>query len=143
MIEELAVVTRTAPGQVWIKSLQSSGCGGCMQQAGCATATLAKLLPTREFAVACELSLQPGDKVRVAIDDSFLLVGSLLMYLLPLVVMLVLVVSVNLLLPGIADWLPELAMSSLLLAFWCLHRLQGLLLFKAGFRPAACSANPV
>lgn len=136
MIEETALVTRVANGQVWIKSQQGGACGSCMQQSSCGTATLAKLLPKREFAVACDLPLQSGDQVRVAIDDSCLVLGSLLIYLLPLLVMLLPVVVVKQFLPAATDWLPELALSALLLAFWVVHRLQASWMRIIRFRPA-------
>lgn len=135
MIEETAIVTRIADGRVWIKSQQGGACAGCMQQSSCGTATLSKLLPKREFAVHCELPLQCGDQVRVAIDDSSLLLGSVLLYLLPLVVMLAVITAVNLLFPAAADWLPELGLSALLLTFWCIHRLQASLLPTGRFKP--------
>lgn len=136
MIEETAIVTRVADGRVWIQSQPESACGHCVQQSSCGTATLSKLLPKREFVVNCELPLQTGDQVRVAIDDSSLLLGSLLLYLLPLLVMLLVITGVNLLFPAATDWLPELALSALLLTFWCIHRLHGSLLPNARFRPS-------
>jgi len=89
MIEETAIVTRIDGGQVWIKPQAAGACGSCMQQAACGTATLAKLLPKREFAVDCDLGLKTGDRVCVAIDDTHLLLSSLLLYLLPLLPMMV------------------------------------------------------
>ncbi|MEQ1530119.1 MAG: SoxR reducing system RseC family protein [Methylococcales bacterium] len=129
MIEENAVVTRIENGQAWIKSLQSGACGGCLQQATCATSTLAKLLPKREFAVDCDMRLQVGDEVRVAVDDSHLLFSSLLLYLLPLLVMLLGVGLADAFLPTtVADvWLPEIALAMLLLTFVLIHRFQRLL----------------
>jgi len=135
MIEETAIVTRIGGGRVWIKSQQGGACAGCMQQSSCGTAMLSKLLPKREFAVNCELPLQSGDQVRVAIDDSSLLLGSLLLYLLPLLVMLMAITVVNLLFPAAAGWLPELALTALLLTFWCIHRLQAGLLPTSRFKP--------
>lgn len=137
MIEEAAIVIRVEPGQTWIKSLQSGACGGCIQQSSCGTATLAKLLPKREFAVDCALTLQVGDHVSVAIDDAHLLQSSLLLYLLPLLLMLAGVGLGNVILPAaLADaWLPEIALSALLLAFGLIHRLQTPLLLYFCYRP--------
>lgn len=134
MIEETATVVRIGNGQVWIKSQKGGACAGCMQQSSCGTATLSKLLPQREFALACVLSLQPGDQVRVAIDDSCLVWGSLLLYLLPILAMLLMVALVGQFLPALTDWLPELALSTLLLVFWCIHRLQAAWLPNGRFR---------
>ena len=137
MIEETAVVTRIADGQVWIKASQGGACGACMQQSSCGSATLSKWLPKREFAVDCDRSLQIGDHVTVAIDDTHLLFGSLLVYLLPLLTMLTGVGLANAMLPStVAEtWLPEISLSILLLTFWLIHRFQNLLLLYFCFRP--------
>lgn len=137
MIEEAAIVTRVAKGQVWIRSLQSGACGGCMQKATCGTATLAKWLPKREFAIDCDRDLLVGDQVRVAIDDSHLLLSSLVLYLLPLLTMLAGVGMANVFLPVAVSnsWLPEIALSVLLLAFWVIHRFQNFLLLCFCFNP--------
>jgi sigma-E factor negative regulatory protein RseC len=137
VIEESAVVTKIDNQQVWIKSLQSGACGGCMQQTSCGTATLSKLLPKREFAVDCDLTLKVGDQVKVAIDDSHLLFSSLLLYLLPLLIMLVGVTLADFWLPVAVSevWLPVMALLLLLTAFWAIHRFQALLLLHFCFRP--------
>lgn len=135
MIEEAAVVTRVECGQVWIKALQSSACGGCMQQSTCGSATLAKWLPKREFAVDCDRQLKVGDQVTVAIDDSHLLLGSLLMYVAPLLTTLIGLGLVATLLPAADEWLPEIALLILLSTFWLIHRFQNILLLHFCFRP--------
>ena len=134
MIEEQAVVTRIEVNQVWIKSLQSSACGGCVQQTSCGTATLAKLLPKREFAVDCDLDLNVGDCVRVQIDDSHLILSSLLLYLLPLIVTLTVVGFANTL-PMLETWLPEISLATLLLTFWLIHHFHAPLLVKFSLKP--------
>ena len=134
MIEEQAVVTRIEVNQVWIKSLQSSACGGCVQQTSCGTATLAKLLPKREFAVNCDLDLNVGDCVRVQIDDSHLILSSLLLYLLPLIVTLTVVGFANML-PMLETWLPEISLATLLLTFWLIHHFHAPLLVKFSLKP--------
>ena len=128
LIAEPAIVTRVASGQIWLKRLNDSACGGCQQQAHCSTATLSKWLPKREFAVASDLSLQPGDIVQVEIDDSQILLSSLLLYLLPLAVMLLVVTSCDHFFPTTEAWLPEIAVSTLLLTFWLIHVFQTRLL---------------
>jgi sigma-E factor negative regulatory protein RseC len=126
MIEEIAVVTRVEPGRVWIRRRQNGACGGCIQQSTCGTSAMAHWLPKREFAVECPMSLRVGDPVRVAIDDSHVLLGSALLYLLPLLAMLAGVGSAKALLPAATAeaWLPEIALTGLLLAFWAIHHGQ-------------------
>jgi len=136
MIEETAVITRIERGRVWIKASQSSACGACLQQSSCGTATLSHWLPKREFAVDCDRALNIGDRVTVAIDDSHLLLGSLLIYGLPLLLTLSAVGLANLILPIplTERWLPELGLSVLLLTFWVIHRWQNILFVKFRFR---------
>ena len=137
MIEESAIVTRVERDQVWIKSLQNGACGGCVQQSSCGTAMLSKWLPKREFAVDCDSRLQVGDKVRIAIDDSHLLLSSLVLYLLPLLLMLLGIGVAEFLLPRpiLDNWLPEIALITLLLAFWLIHHFQNFLLIHLCFKP--------
>ncbi|MDD2864425.1 MAG: SoxR reducing system RseC family protein [Methylococcales bacterium] len=135
MIEEQAIVTHVEQGQVWIKSLQTSACGGCSQQAGCSTATLAKILPKREFALESDLTLKVGDSVRVQIDDSHLILSSMLLYLLPLIVTLTIVCLANAFLPILENWLPEISMATLLLTFWLIHHFHAPLLVKFSLKP--------
>lgn len=134
MIEEVAIVTRVESGQVFIKSLQGGACGGCAQHASCSTATLAKILPKREFAVDCDLDLKMGDCVRVQIDDSHLILSSLLLYLLPLIVTLTVVGFANTL-PMLEAWLPEISLATLLLTFWLIHRFHAPLLVRFSLKP--------
>lgn len=137
MIEEGAVVTRIGQGQVWIKGLQSGACGGCAQLSSCGTAALAKWLPKREFAIECDQALNVGDQVSVAIDDSHLLLSSMVLYLLPLLIMFIGIGLAEIYLPESVAmaWLPEIALSFLLLAFWLIHRLQRPLLLYFCCRP--------
>ena len=137
MIEQQAIVTQISAGQVWIKSSHSGACGGCAQQTACGTATLAKMLPKREFAVDSDLQLQTGDEVVVAVDDAHLLSTSILMYLLPVLVMLTTTGFASLWLPAAIadDWLPLIALISLMLSFWLIHRLQHIVLLHFCFKP--------
>lgn len=130
MIETIAVITRIDNGRIWIKGLDAGACGACLKQSSCGTAALAKLLPKREFAIDDGFPCQVGDEVRVAIDDSHLLFGSILLYLLPLIVMLSGIALASALLPSHlgAEWLPEISLAILLLTFWAIHRFQRLLL---------------
>ncbi len=134
MIEEIALVTRIESSQVFIKSLQSSACGGCTQSAGCTSAAVATILPKREFALECDLDLNVGDCVRVQIDDSHLILSSLLLYLLPLIVMLS-VVGFASTIPLFETWLPAISLATLLFTFWLIHHFHAPLLVKVSLKP--------
>ncbi len=136
MIEEAALVTRVSDGRIWVKRLESGACGGCAQQNSCGTAALGKWLPIREFAIESDQPLQTGDHVKVGIDDSHLLLSSLILYLLPLLIVLTGVGLATTLLPPLAEaWMPEIALLLLLASFLVIHRFQNLLLLYFCFRP--------
>ena len=69
MIEELAVVVKIDKHQVWVESGQAGACGGCLQKASCTTNAIGSVLKKKSVPVDCDMSLQIGDKVMVAIDE--------------------------------------------------------------------------
>jgi len=73
----------------------------------------------------------------VAIDDGQLLLTSLLLYLLPLIFMIagVGLAEAWLPVPFNTDYLPEVALVSLLTGFWLINRCQNLLLLHLCFKP--------
>ncbi len=85
MIEETAVVSKIVANQVWVRAGRSSSCGKCSQNTLCSTQLLEKYIAKREIAVETELLLEQGDKIILAIDESQLVIGSLLIYILPLI----------------------------------------------------------
>lgn len=90
MIEEQAVVVEIGEGYAWVETQRRSACGACTASEGCGTATLAKAWGDRRVRVRAisHLPLQPGDSVIVGLAEGALLSGSLLVYLLPLVLLL-------------------------------------------------------
>ncbi len=90
MIEETALVIDVKGSQALLQTQRKSTCQTCSVKAGCGTATLAKVVGRRstQFAVDNTLDVQPGDSVIVAIDENALVQGSLLIYLLPLIVIM-------------------------------------------------------
>ncbi len=99
MIEELAVVVKIENHQVWVTRGSSSACGGCQQKAACTTHALGSVLSKKSVPVDCDLALQMGDQVVIAVDENVLLHVSLLLYLLPLIALFTGA--------GLADWLIE------------------------------------
>ena len=90
MIEESGIVVEAGDGYAWVETRRRSACGACSASEGCGTATLAKVWGdqrTRVRAIAT-LPLRPGDAVIVGLAEGALLRGSLLIYLLPIVLLL-------------------------------------------------------
>ena len=107
MIEEEAVVVGLEGERIWVEKAESSGCGSCRQ--ACASAVVAEHVGKRpiRLAVVSPIALQTGDRVVVGVPEDAVVVGSLVLYLVPLLGLLagsilgkVLGAS---LLPGFAD----------------------------------------
>ena len=87
MIEETATVSRVEGNQVWVKTEKATSCGQCNQNSACSTNFLENYLHKRELSVDTDLCLQAGDRIVVAIDEGALVKGSLLIYIVPLLVL--------------------------------------------------------
>ncbi len=133
MIEELAVVVKIDKHQVWVESGQASACGGCLQKTSCTTNAIGSVLKKKSVPVDCDMSLQIGDKVMVAIDENLLLSASLLLYLLPLIALFAGA--------GIAEaltdnspyadlWTAAGAILGFLLSLWLINKAQKLLILS-------------
>lgn len=91
MIEETAQVVATEGEFVWVETQRQSTCGGCAANQACGTATLAKVLGTRRTRVRAINSqgAQVGERVVVGIDEAALIRGSLAVYAVPLLGLLI------------------------------------------------------
>lgn len=122
MLEESAIVVKIDEGQTWVVGIQNNACSGCAQKTSCSSTALASVLKKKPVPVDNELSLQIGDTVVVAIDESLLLRAAFSLYLLPLIALFIGA--------GIADgltsdttpyadlWIAGSALSSLALSLW-------------------------
>lgn len=91
MIETIATVVATKPGLVTVEYKRSSACGHCHQESTCNMSAMAKedKKNSQVIDVACSLSLDIGQQVRVGIPESGLLKGALLVYVLPLLFIII------------------------------------------------------
>lgn len=90
MIEEQATVIDREGDYVWVQTQRQSSCGQCSVKGGCGTQVLSKVLGNKTSHVRCLNShdVKIGDRVIIGIEESALLSGSFLMYLLPLLSMI-------------------------------------------------------
>ncbi len=90
MIEETAVVTRAAEGVAWVQTRRKTACGGCSLNKGCGVSVLEKMLGDRNttLQVIDPLSVRPGDEVVIGIRESALVRGSVAIYIVPLLAMM-------------------------------------------------------
>jgi sigma-E factor negative regulatory protein RseC len=91
MIEEVATVIECSEQQALLEAQRQSSCGSCAAKAGCGTAVFANTLGKKSsrITVANTLNLQVGDKVVVGLQENALLLGSFMIYLLPLIALIV------------------------------------------------------
>ncbi len=90
MIEERATVIEVSDGYIWLDIECRSTCVGCNASSRCEGGILSEIYRNKLIWVQAPsyISLQPGDKVVISMDDGLLLRGALLFYLLPLVFLL-------------------------------------------------------
>ncbi len=90
MIEEQAIVVAVDGSYVWVETQRQSSCGHCSVKDGCGTQVLSRVLGNKRTRVRCLNSLDAGmgDKVVIGIEESSLLTGSFLLYMLPLIFMI-------------------------------------------------------
>jgi sigma-E factor negative regulatory protein RseC len=90
MLEETARVIHVNGEDVWVETERKSTCASCTAQHGCGTSTLSKVLGKRRsvMRVLSSMDLQPGDRVVLGIREQALVRGSVAVYAVPIVVML-------------------------------------------------------
>ncbi|MCD2449256.1 SoxR reducing system RseC family protein [Methylicorpusculum oleiharenae] len=139
MIEEIAVVAKVENHQVWVESKPASGCGGCKQNGSCSTSVLSKMIRKRSVEVDSDIDLRAGDEVVIGIQESVLIRASMLLYLTPLVVMVLVGMSVQELLPPEYDkadlTVAGMSLLSLGLTLWVINKMQASFFFPYFSRP--------
>jgi sigma-E factor negative regulatory protein RseC len=90
MIEESAQVVRIDENGVWVETRRRSTCSGCAAEKGCGTAVLSKVLGNRrtQIRVLADMPLAVGDQVLIGIGEQALVRGSLAVYAVPLLLLL-------------------------------------------------------
>jgi sigma-E factor negative regulatory protein RseC len=89
MVEENALVVATEGDEAWVETSRRSSCGSC-EAKGCGTGALSRVLGRRSqrLRVKNPIAAQAGDAVVLGIPESTLLLGSLMVYLVPLLALL-------------------------------------------------------
>lgn len=87
MIEEVATVIDCRDGLVLLEAQRQSTCGTCAAKAGCGTAVFAKTLGKKSSQITAKntLNLQVGDRVLVGLHENALILGSFMVYLIPII----------------------------------------------------------
>jgi len=90
MLEETAQVVAVEGSEVWVETERRSSCSSCAVQAGCGSAALAKVLGQRRSRVRAlsDMPLSVGDRVVIGIREQAVVRGSLAVYAVPVVMLL-------------------------------------------------------
>lgn len=91
MIEEQAQVVEMNGDQLVLQAQTQSSCGSCAASKGCGTSVLSKVVGRKfsRFHADNSVDAVVGDTVIVGISEDALLRGSLVMYMIPIIGMLV------------------------------------------------------
>jgi sigma-E factor negative regulatory protein RseC len=91
MIEERARVVAIEGDSALLQTQRQSTCGSCAVKSGCGTSVLASVVGQKitQLKVLNTLNAQPGDDVMLGLQEHALVTGSLLVYVVPLLLLLV------------------------------------------------------
>ncbi len=91
MIEEQAQVVEIKGDVLLLQAQTQSACGSCAANKGCGTSLLSKVVGRKftQFQADNSVNANVGDTVIVGIPEDALLKGSMVMYLIPIVAMLI------------------------------------------------------
>ncbi len=89
MISEQAIVVAIEGNETWIETQRKSTCGSCAANSACGTSVLSKVLGKRmsNMKAINKIGARVGDRVMVSLDESALLKGAFMVYMLPLLLM--------------------------------------------------------
>ena len=91
MIEEQAEVVEVIGSQLVLQAQTQSACGSCAASKGCGTSVLSKVIGRKftRFQAENNIDAKVGDTVVVGISEDALLRGSMMMYIMPIMGMMV------------------------------------------------------
>ncbi|MDI1362082.1 SoxR reducing system RseC family protein [Methylotenera sp.] len=91
MIEEYAIVTKSAGATATLEIERRTACGLCGQKHGCGNATWGKMLghDSHDFVAENQINAKVGDSVVVGIDEQAVLSSAFFLYVVPLVGLLI------------------------------------------------------
>lgn len=91
MIEEQAQVVEIIGNELVLQAQTQSACGSCAVSKGCGTSLLSKIVGRKftRFQADNSVNAEVGDMVVVGISEDALLKGSVVMYIVPILAMLV------------------------------------------------------
>jgi len=90
MIEETAKVITIKDRFAWVETERKTTCGTCAVNKGCGTSVLSQVLGNKRASIRIlnDIGAKPGDAVVIGIQEGTLVKGSMMIYMLPLIIML-------------------------------------------------------
>ncbi len=93
MLQETGTIVKIDTDALWVETLQKTACQSCSAQKGCGQQVLAKALTSSTVIRVLLDGKSPGNfqldqQVVIGIPDDVVVLGSLLIYLLPLVMLI-------------------------------------------------------
>ena len=90
MIEETALVVKCEGEFAWVEAQRKTACGQCAANKACGTGVLAKIWgqKTAQMKAINKVHAHKGETVLVGLQENALVQGSLIIYLLPIVSMI-------------------------------------------------------
>ena len=106
MIEEQAQVIECVGDQLLLQAQTKSTCGSCAASKGCGTSVLSKVIGRKftRFEAENSINAEVGDTVVVGISEDALLKGSLMMYTIPVMAMLIFAVLADQILAATTEY---------------------------------------
>ena len=123
MLEEIALVVKSTPEQLWIETQTRSSCTHCSSSSACGTSVLAKLFAVKRIQLQVENSLgaKSGEKVIIGMPDELLIRAAIWVYLLPLIAMVLVTILADI--SGAGEGMQSLSgLGGLLIGFILLRR---------------------
>ncbi|MBD3670567.1 MAG: SoxR reducing system RseC family protein [Gammaproteobacteria bacterium] len=89
-MEETAIVMQVREGEAMVSAQRQSACGHCSVNSSCGTSVLSRHIGKRSMQmwVSDPIGVKEGDTVTIQIQEGGLLLGSLAVYLLPLLLLM-------------------------------------------------------
>lgn len=92
-IQEEAVVRYIKDGYAYLEATGSSSCGSCSSKGACSSASLIPTSANSTLRIENNDNLKAGDNVMIEMSSERLLLGTLLVYILPLVSLFVMAIA--------------------------------------------------
>ncbi len=107
MVEEIATVVAVETEGLWLTTTPAGTCHSCHASTDCGTGIVAKTFTPRQnrFFVKSSLQLLPGEQVKIGVAEQGLVLAALAVYLLPLLLMLAVIITLQSLWQPTEGWL--------------------------------------